>query len=154
MNLIFFGNRNKSFSFKPYDQTNFYEALNIDLETCEKELIIETPSISTYRMYGFVATFKRLTEKGVSIYIFTKKPGEKDSQAHTAIKWLSDNGIQVFESARGNNRRMVFIDRKIMWEGSLEILSQEKSMEFMRRIDDPKTVKETIKFLRYHVVIN
>lgn len=156
---FFFKNHKKTpkFSSKLYDHSTFYDAFIADLETCEKELIIETPSITTHRMYQLIPIFKKLIEKGVRVYIFTKKPKylpkKVQPQATTAIKWFEDEGIQVFSSDKFNNRRLIFIDRKILYEGSLEPLAQEKSLEFMRRIEDTKTVKDTIKFLRYYVCI-
>jgi hypothetical protein len=40
------------------------------------------------------------------------------------------------------------IDRKILWEGSLNIFSQTNSREIMRRFEDKETALETFEFLK------
>jgi uncharacterized pyridoxamine 5'-phosphate oxidase family protein len=57
-----------------FDEKTFYKAFLHDLNNCEKEVIIESPFITTERMKTFVRIFKNLLEKRVKIYIVTRNP--------------------------------------------------------------------------------
>ena len=64
----------------------------------------------------------------------------------------SSLGVQVFLAENPQkklfHRKLAIIDRKILWEGSLNILSQSHSRELMRRIEDRETTLETFNFLK------
>ena len=55
---------------------------------------------------------------------------------------------------KGNHhRKLAVIDRKILWEGSLNILSHVRSREIMRRIVGARSVKEMTDFLSLDKVV-
>lgn len=45
------------------------------------------------------------------------------------------------------HRKLAIIDNEIMWEGSLNILSQNDSCEIMRRIVSDVLARQTIEFV-------
>jgi len=57
-------------------------------------------------------------------------------------------GVQVLLCVGNHHRKLAILDRKILWEGSLNILSQTHSREIMRRIDSSKLTGEMFKFLK------
>ena len=57
-------------------------------------------------------------------------------------------GIQTFLCSGNHHRKLAIIDRDILWEGSLNILSQNKSREVMRRIKGQDFALEMFNFLR------
>lgn len=140
-----------------FDEKTFYQSFLRDLNHCEKEVIIESPFITTERMETFEAIFKQLLKRGVKIYIVTRNPNEHTSgyeiQSEEAITWCEFTGIQVFMCSGNHHRKLAILDRKILWEGSLNILSQRNSREIMRRIDNEKLTKETFYFLKFDTVI-
>jgi len=72
-----------------------------------------------------------------------------EPQSEEAIRWCESIGIQVFLCLGNHHRKLAIIDRKILWEGSLNILSQTKSREIMRRIDDKEAALEMFNFLEF-----
>lgn len=58
---------------------------------------------------------------------------------------MQNVGIEVLITV-GHHRRLAIIDKGILWEGSLNILSQNDSCELMRRINSDKAVKEILQF--------
>jgi len=71
----------------------------------------------------------------------------------------SEAGIAYFEGlgaqvllCEGHHRKLAMIDKNVLWEGSLNILSQTHSREFMRRIESKKLTQEMFKFLKYDKV--
>lgn len=137
-----------------YDEKTFYQTFLRDLEGCQNELIIESPFITSERMRTFDRIFQKLLQKGVKIYIFTRDPKEHDEfmepQSEDAIRWCEAMGIQVLLCLGNHHRKLAILDRKVLWEGSLNILSQKHSREIMRRIENKDTTMETFNFLKLY----
>lgn len=137
---------------KLFDETTFYQAFLNNLKGCKQELIIESPYITTNRMRLFWPIFERLLKRNVTIYIITKDFDDLDEnlrqQSEVAIQNCEHLGIQVLLCIGNHHRKLAMIDRKILWEGSLNILSQTHSREIMRRIESRMITKQTFDFLR------
>ncbi|MFH0863712.1 MAG: phospholipase D-like domain-containing protein [Candidatus Gottesmanbacteria bacterium] len=140
-----------------FDEKTFYQTFLRDLSQCQNEVIIESPFITSQRMGTFDRIFQKLLQKGVKIYIFTRDPKEHDEfmepQSEEAIRWCETIGIQVLLCTGNHHRKLAILDRKILWEGSLNILSQTRSREIMRRINDKETTVNTFNFLKLYKFI-
>ena len=105
-------------------------------------------------MRTFDHIFQKLLQKGVKIYIFTRDPKEHDDfmepQSEEIIKWCETVGIQVLLCIGNHHRKLAILDRKVLWEGSLNILSQSHSREIMRRIEDRSATMEMFGFLKLY----
>lgn len=135
-----------------FDETTFYQAFLTDLEACKSEVIIESPYITTERTRPFIRIFTRLLEKGVKIYIFTIDSKEHEEtmeyQSEEMISTFERMGVQVLLCVGNHHRKLAILDRKIVYEGSLNILSQTKSREIMRRIESRQIAMDTFNFLK------
>ncbi len=135
-----------------YDEKTFYQTFLRDLEGCTKEIIIESPYITTERMRTFDRLFEKLLKKGVKIYIITRNPKEHEVgmeiQSEDAITWCETMGIQVLMCTGNHHRKLAILDRKTLWEGSLNILSQTYSREIMRRIEGQELSLQMFSFLK------
>ena len=138
-----------------YDETTFYNQFERDLEKAQKEVIIESAYITVPRVRKLQPIFEKLVARGVGIIIITKNPEEHDEvmseQSEAGISYFEGLGAQVL-LCEGHHRKLSLIDRSILWEGSLNILSQTHSREFMRRIESKKLTEEMFKFLKYDQV--
>lgn len=134
-----------------FDEKTFYQTFLEDLRYCQKEVIIESPFITSYRMETFDREFQNLLKKGVKIYIITRDPSEHNGgyeiQSEEAVRWCEEVGIQVLICSGNHHRKLAMVDRKILWEGSLNILSQANSREIMRRIASEKMTIDTFQYL-------
>ena|SRR3989344_6452831 len=143
---------NSLFTSQLHDEHTFYQTFLKDVEKCQNELIIESPYITTERMRTFDRLFEKLLKKSVKIYIITRNPKEHDPfmepQSEDAITWCEQVGIQVLLCTGNHHRKLAMLDRKVLWEGSLNILSQNRSREIMRRIDNPEITLEMLNFLK------
>lgn len=135
-----------------HDENTFYTAFFDDLETCTKEIIIESPFITSERMRTFNQVFINLLDRGVKIYIITRDPKEHivgfETKSEEAIRWCEGIGVQVLLCLGNHHRKLAILDRKILWEGSLNILSQTRSREIMRRINGGRYALEMFNFLK------
>ena len=132
-----------------YDQTTFYNAFLRDLRIAKTLVIIESPFITKKRMDLLMPALSKLRSKGVRVIVNTKPFREHDlsyqSQAMWAVQVMQDLGIEVLMTG-GHHRKLAIIDNDILWEGSLNILSQNDSCELMRRINSAIAVKEMLRF--------
>lgn len=138
-----------------YDETTFYNQFERDLEKAKEEVIIESAYITVPRVRKLQPIFEKLVKRGVEIIIITRDPSEHDQ----VMAEQSEAGIQYFEELQaqvllceGHHRKLAMVDRKLVWEGSLNILSQTHSRELMRRIESKKLTEEMFKFLKYDQV--
>jgi phosphatidylserine/phosphatidylglycerophosphate/cardiolipin synthase-like enzyme len=132
-----------------YDQDTFYKAFLHDLERANSLVVIESPFITSKRMNMIFPILSMLHAKGVRIVINTKPFIEHElsyrKQAMLVVGELQGLGVEVLITV-GHHRKLAIIDNDILWEGSLNILSQNDSCEVMRRIKSNQTVKEMIRF--------
>ena len=142
---------NALLSSKLYDQDSFYPAFLKDLRSCHHELIIESPFITTKRTNALLPYLRSLQDRGVAIVINTKDPREHDlhmeAEARLSIGLLQTVGAQILYTG-GHHRKLAIIDRHILYEGSLNLLSQNDSCEVMRRIESEEIAQQMIKFTR------
>jgi hypothetical protein len=138
-------------SSRLYDQTSFYTVFLCDLERAQSLVVIESPFITSKRMAVLFPTLRKLRRRGVRIIVNTKPLDEHDTffrdQARQAIAAMQDMGITVLLTV-GHHRKLAIIDTDILWEGSLNILSQNDSCGVMRRIESREVVEEMIGFAR------
>ena len=138
-------------NFSLFDEKTFYQTFLDDLKHCQQEVIIESPFITTARMKTFDRVFQDLLKKAIKIYIITRDPSEHDGgyeiQSEEAVRWCEEIGIQVLLCRGNHHRKLAILDRKILWEGSLNILSQANSREIMRRIDSKEMTLQMFNFL-------
>ena len=136
-----------------HDEKTFYLHFLSDLEQSQSEVIIESPFITIARMKTFWPVFRRLVARGVKVYVVTRDPREHtdgyDDQSEVEIQELEAVGIQVLMCTGNHHRKLAIIDRNILWEGSLNILSQAKSREFMRRLEDGGFAVDLFNFIGY-----
>ena len=133
------------------DEKEFYPYLLKDLTNCSQELIIESPFITTKRAYSLLPMIKKLRKRGVRVVINTRDPQEHEYeyrlQAEEIIGKLIRLGAVVLYTG-GLHRKIVIIDRLILWEGSINVLSQYDSCELMRRTVSNLLAQQMIDFLR------
>lgn len=134
-----------------FDEKTFYQTFLRDLGRCRSEVIIESPYITNERMRTFDRIFQKLLQKNIKIYVFTRDPKEHNEfmepQSESVIEWCETIGIQVLLCTGNHHRKLAILDRKILWEGSLNILSQTHSREIMRRIENEELTMQMFDFL-------
>lgn len=139
-----------SSDIRMYDQTTFYKAFEKDLLLARNEVIIESPFITIKRINELLPILTRLRNRGVSITINTRNPEEHDveyeHQALDSITALQELDVTVLYTVK-HHRKIAVIDRTIVWNGSLNILSQNDSCEIMWRVDSPEAAHRLLGFV-------
>lgn len=142
-----------NYSSTLHDEKTFYSAFLRDIDQAKEEIIIESPFITSARMKMLWPSLKRAYSRGIKIYIITRDPNDHtdgyEVQSESEIEGLEALGIQVFLCIGNHHRKLAIIDRKVLWEGSLNILSQTKSREIMRRLDGGGFAENMFNFLNF-----
>jgi phosphatidylserine/phosphatidylglycerophosphate/cardiolipin synthase-like enzyme len=138
-------------SSKLYDQDTFYPAFLKDLANCQSEVIIECPFITSRRLKALLPTLEKLKARRVRIAINTRDPRTHDEgywqdDATEAISKLQHMGVQVLYTGN-HHRKVAILDRRVLYEGSLNILSQNDSSEVMRRIESISLAWQMVRFI-------
>ena len=138
------------YSSQLYDQDSFYDSFMNDLGHSKHRVIIESPFITMRRLNSLMPILKKLRRGGVRIIVNTKPYEEHDQalyeQTLQAVAVLQDMDVIVLMTV-GHHRKLAIMDDDILWEGSLNILSQNDSCEEMRRIRSPTLVEQMVQFL-------
>jgi phosphatidylserine/phosphatidylglycerophosphate/cardiolipin synthase-like enzyme len=142
-----------NFKTKLYNERTFYKQFIEDLVRADQEIIIESPFITTSRMELLYPVFERLLARHIMVYLITRDPVDYDNefmrnQSTNEILQCKELGVNISLLKGHHHRKLAIIDRKILWEGSLNILSFSNSREIMRRIKGEKYVREMQKFLK------
>lgn len=133
-----------------YDQDTFYKAFVRDLLHSKNEVIIESPFITAKRMNALLPVLAKLRSRGVNVIVNTRSPNEHDGdyyyQAINAISDMQKLDIVVLYTI-GHHRKLAILDQKIVYEGSLNILSFNDSCEIMRKITSTRVARQLCKFI-------
>ncbi|HEV2402619.1 MAG TPA: phospholipase D-like domain-containing protein [Candidatus Saccharimonadales bacterium] len=122
-----------------------------DLDGCGSEVIIECPFVTRRRLDKLMPIFTKLKARKIRIIVNTRDPHEYDEEqrrddAHRVIAPLQHLGVHVLFTG-GHHRKLVILDRNILYEGSLNVLSQNDSTEVMRRIESTRLAWQMIRFI-------
>ena len=143
--------RHGNISSKLFDQETFYQAFLKDIRQCRKQLIIESPFLTKRRTRQLLPQIKKAVQRGAHVIVNTKPLAEHDEyfcgQAKGSIYLLQGIDVEILFTG-GHHRKLAIIDGTVLWEGSLNILSQNDSCELMRRTDSYQLANEMISFTR------
>jgi phosphatidylserine/phosphatidylglycerophosphate/cardiolipin synthase-like enzyme len=141
---------NDLLSSRLYDNRSFYKAFEKDLKGARYSVLIESPFIPTKRMDILLPVLRKLRQRGVRITVNTRDPKEHDAeyeyQAALAVYEMQELGITVLYTVK-LHRKLAIIDSETLWEGSLNILSQNDSCEIMRRTVSQQLANEMVRFI-------
>jgi phosphatidylserine/phosphatidylglycerophosphate/cardiolipin synthase-like enzyme len=143
--------QNESEPNELFNENTFYQAFVKDMLNAKKEIIIYSPFVTKFRTDFFEQTIETLRKRNVEIFIFTRQVKEYDFFLQPQIESIHNHfkelGICVFHLGESIHQKLAIIDQEILWEGSLNILSQKTSKEMMRRTRDRKSATQVISYL-------
>lgn len=120
-----------------------------DIDDADGLIIIHCPFLTSRKVTILRPTLQRATERGVVICVFYQKPRrdmaeDRLEDINSALRILCNLGVHLNEREKIHEKLMV-VDNKILWEGSLNILSHYDSLERMNRWVSGEKVREAVK---------
>ncbi|MFO0971376.1 MAG: phospholipase D-like domain-containing protein [Candidatus Saccharimonadales bacterium] len=138
-----------------FDSDSFYKAFERDLRSAKHSVIIESPFITSRRMEYLLPILIKLRRNGVRVVVNTRDPKEHNEeyaiQAEDVIATMQEIGVKVLYTVK-HHRKLAIIDGEILWEGSLNILSQGDSCEVMRRTVSTSLAWQMICFTKLNKI--
>jgi hypothetical protein len=136
-----------------FTDSNFWRELSQDLKSAEKSVFMISPYLTVIRTSNYINIFETLIKDKVKICVVTCPSESHDEymcgQSIEVIKMLQEMGIEVIKVPR-IHQKVILIDEKISWEGSMNWLSHRVTAEHMRRLDEPELVSEINKVMAFY----
>lgn len=140
-----------------YCERTFYRAFLKDIKNSKQQILIESPFITIKRTKVLLPALRKASNRGVKIQINTRNPKhhckEMEVQAWRSIKALRRSGVKVKIYNDMRHRKISVIDKKVLWEGSLNILSQSNSKELMRRTSSETMARQLLRIVKYSLEV-
>jgi len=118
-----------------FNEVNFYPAFMEDIRGATGQVIIFSPFIAPRRLAGVVMTLQVLVARGVEVLVVTRE----GNSSQDLIDELVQSGIKIFHR-KHLHEKLAFIDHRIAWCGSLNILSHSRSTDLMIRFTEAEFV--------------
>ncbi|MDD2763442.1 MAG: AAA domain-containing protein [Opitutaceae bacterium] len=133
-----------------FDQNSFGTALRADFAAARQSVVIFSGFITVARTASLGDIFRQMLARGVKIRCVTRSaytnPGEPE-QTDEALEALRQLGCVVDLRAKVH-QKVVLIDGKIAWFGSLNPLSYTTGTdEIMMRVEGEETAKQIAEYL-------
>lgn len=132
-----------------FNNDTFYRTFANDLRYARRRVYIESPFITKKRINELLPLLEKLRHRDIEVTVNTRCPdehnGEYVDQAFEGVQAMQELGIKVLYTVK-HHRKLAVVD-DILWEGSLNILSQNDSCEIMRRTVSSALIDEMLRFI-------
>ncbi len=130
-----------------FTEETFYAALERDVQDATKSIQIASAFLTKFRVGKLLDLLLEQQQKGISITVFTRPLDESEDWDVKAANTLKNAGI-VLSYRSAMHEKMVIIDEKILYHGSLNTLSYRDTTESILRIVNSAVVQDAQKVLQ------
>lgn len=131
-----------------FDMNNFEDVYKRDLLEANKEIIISSPGINLAKVNAFIKLIKQKQEDGVKITVITINPEEypkdKIEETMSLVQTLKNNTVNVHLHTH-MHEHFAIIDDKIVWYGSMNLLSRTKEDDNLMRVSSNEVAQELME---------
>ncbi len=133
-----------------YNQNSFWAKIFSDLRNVSKRVIIFCPFVREGRIEALLPVFREIIDAGGEIIVYTRSVkehmGTYQRKARALIDDLRREGITV-RIREKMHEKVILIDDRLVWQGSLNLLSYKNTTEHMQRMVGQKMQKKMIEVL-------
>ncbi len=131
-----------------YNRENFLPVFSNDMLSAKKEILIVSPYVKKRRVMQMAQHIDAAFRNSVRVIVITRPIAdfkEKEQSAiAAALDILKDMGIKVIFKSN-IHQKFAIMDQKILWYGSINLLSFGESEESIMRLDSYNIANELIK---------
>ncbi|MCF8044350.1 MAG: hypothetical protein K9J83_00715 [Desulfarculaceae bacterium] len=121
-----------------FDKDNFLPVFNQDIVAAKKEIVIVSPFVRKRRTQQMLRQLEVPAEKNCRIVVITRPEEDFKSKDQPALQrvldLLGNNGVSVVFMSN-IHQKFAVIDQKIVWYGSINLLSYGSARESIMRIE-------------------
>jgi len=133
-----------------FTEGTFYPTFLKDLARVRQSIVIFSPFATGDGTARWVDLLRAALARGVRVRILTRPPeafgGGSTDEVAELIKGLRSLGITVDLRAR-MHEKIAVLDGRILWHGSLNILSHRDTHESMLRLESPAACEQLSRFI-------
>lgn len=131
-----------------FEKDNFLPVFNQDISAATKEILIVSPFVRKMRTLQMTKHLKVALEEKVRVLIVTRPKEDFKPKDHATIQrtldLLTDCGASVvFKS--NIHQKFAVMDQKIVWYGSINLLSYGSALESIMRIESANIANELVR---------
>ncbi|WP_419656313.1 restriction endonuclease, type I, R subunit type III [Desulfosarcina variabilis str. Montpellier] len=131
-----------------FNKDNFLPVFNQDINAAKREILFVSPFVRKMRTLQMTKHLKVAFEKKVRILIVTRPKEDFKPKDHATIQraldLLKDSGARVvFKS--NIHQKFAVMDQRIVWYGSINLLSYGSAQESIMRIESANIASELVK---------
>jgi hypothetical protein len=133
-----------------FTEGTFYPVFSQDLIRARESIVILSPFATRAGTGRWTDALRTAIGRGVQVRILTRPPDDDDGgrrdEIAELIRGLRALGIAVDLRSR-MHEKIAIIDSRILWHGSLNILSHRDTHESMLRMDSPAACAQLARFV-------
>ena len=131
-----------------FDQDNFLPVFHQDISAAKKEILIVSPFVRKRRTEQMTKQLKISIGNNTGVIVVTRPKEDFKPKDHDAMQrmvdLLTNNGISVvFKS--NIHQKFAIMDQKVVWYGSINLLSYGSAQESIMRIESSNIANELLK---------
>jgi superfamily II DNA or RNA helicase len=131
-----------------FNKDNFLPVFNQDIIAAKKEILIVSPFVRKRRTHQMIQHLKISIGKNIRVIVVTRpkedfKPQDQTSMQRT-LELLADNGVSVVFKPN-IHQKFAIMDQKVVWYGSINLLSYGSAQESIMRIESSNIANELMK---------
>jgi hypothetical protein len=135
--------------YSPFlDESSFYQSLKQDFSRAVSSVIIVSPFVTYNRVEDLKPHLHRMIQRGVKVWVITRPISEAEFGINAMIS-LQQMGV-IVEQRKRTHEKIVIIDNKIAYYGSLNVLSHKDTKEIMHRIQGEQVCQLLQQFV--HII--
>lgn len=131
-----------------WTEDTFHSALRNDLENSKRFILIMSPFITRERLKTYIDLFRAKIAQGINWEVVTRPPYQQGTSDKNDIEkilsYLGQIGIKVIQRP-SMHQKVVVIDGRIVWFGSLNPLSHRNTQELMFRLENEDFTKQVME---------
>jgi ssDNA-binding Zn-finger/Zn-ribbon topoisomerase 1 len=133
-----------------FTEGTFYPAFLKDLARVRESLVLFSPFATVIGTSRWVEPLRAAMARGVAVRVVTRPPkdagGSPAEEMAEIIRGLRQLGVIVDLRAR-MHEKFAILDNRVLWHGSLNILSHRDTSESMLRIESPAACEQIGRFV-------
>ena len=131
-----------------FDKENFLPVFNQDINASTTEILIVSPFVRKMRTLQMTTHLKVALEKNVRVLIVTRPKEDFKVKDHATVQrtldLLTNCGARVLFKSN-IHQKFAVMDQKIVWYGSINLLSYGSAQESIMRIESVNIANELVK---------
>lgn len=135
-----------------YDNNNFLAVFRNDITLSQKEILIVSPFLRKIRTMHMLQHLKTALDNDIRVIVVTRLIDDYKEDEKPAIQMIFDllQTAHVCVVPKSNiHQKFAIMDQKIVWYGSINLLSYGRAQESIMRIESSNIANELVNSIEF-----